>query len=118
MPVPFPFLGSNVAKSRIGSLCLFHCFAQQCQLQRSGVCQVAGWRGVNGLYALFFCDDDVVPVRIKVEWMSEKVMRMFEDSRSNPFQFKHITLCHNLDDLSKVPDPKVGKACSIFTTFE
>ena len=24
----------------------------------------------------------------QVEWMSEKIMRMFEDNRSNPFQFK------------------------------
>ena len=58
--------------------------------------------------------------------MSDKIMRMFEDQRSNPFQFKyvqihfnckwsllfvhvyrHITLCHSLSDLAKVPDPKV-----------
>ena len=39
--------------------------------------------------------------------MSEKIMRMFEDNRSNPFQFKHITLCHSLADLAKVPEPKV-----------
>ena len=39
--------------------------------------------------------------------MSEKLMRMFEDSRSNPFQFQHITLCHNLEELAKVPNPKV-----------
>lgn len=25
----------------------------------------------------------------KVEWMSDKIMRMFEDQRSNPFQFKY-----------------------------
>lgn len=24
----------------------------------------------------------------QVEWMSEKIMRMFEESRNNPFQFK------------------------------
>lgn len=42
----------------------------------------------------------------QVEWMSDKIMRMFEDQRSNPFQFKHITLCHSLSDLAKVPDPK------------
>ena len=34
-------------------------------------------------------------------------MRMFEDSRANPFQFQHITVCHNLEDLAKVPNPKV-----------
>lgn len=26
----------------------------------------------------------------QVEWMSEKIMRMFEDNRSNPFQFKLV----------------------------
>ena len=25
---------------------------------------------------------------LKVEWMSEKIMKMFEDNRTNPFQFK------------------------------
>jgi cleavage and polyadenylation specificity factor subunit 2 len=42
----------------------------------------------------------------QVEWMSEKLMRLFEDSRSNPFQFQHVTLCHNLEELAKVPNPK------------
>ena len=26
----------------------------------------------------------------QVEWMSEKIMRMFEDVRTNPFQFRYI----------------------------
>nr|XP_054758654.1 cleavage and polyadenylation specificity factor subunit 2-like [Lytechinus pictus] len=43
----------------------------------------------------------------QVEWMSDKVMRAFEDRRNNPFQFKHLKLCHNLKELAKVPDPKV-----------
>ncbi|KAL5463818.1 hypothetical protein EMCRGX_G032755 [Ephydatia muelleri] len=42
----------------------------------------------------------------QVEWMSEKIMRMFEDVRTNPFQFRHITLCHNFSDLARIPDPK------------
>ncbi|XP_064403755.1 cleavage and polyadenylation specificity factor subunit 2-like [Halichondria panicea] len=42
----------------------------------------------------------------QVEWMSDKIMRMFEDHRNNPFQFKHITICHNMADLMKVPEPK------------
>ena len=44
---------------------------------------------------------------LQVEWMSEKLMRMFEDSRTNPFQFQHITVCHNLEELAKVSNPKV-----------
>ena len=43
----------------------------------------------------------------QVEWMSDKIMRAFEDRRNNPFQFRHVQLCHNLADLAKVPDPKV-----------
>jgi cleavage and polyadenylation specificity factor subunit 2 len=43
----------------------------------------------------------------QVEWMSDKIMRAFEDRRNNPFQFRHVQLCHNLTDLAKVPDPKV-----------
>ncbi len=45
-----------------------------------------------------------------MEWMSEKVMRSFEDKRNNPFQFKHLKLCHSLKELAKVPAPKVGSS--------
>ncbi|TMS12734.1 Cleavage and polyadenylation specificity factor subunit 2 [Larimichthys crocea] len=43
----------------------------------------------------------------QVEWMSDKLMRCFEDKRNNPFQFRHLTLCHSLVDLARVPSPKV-----------
>ncbi|PVD25584.1 hypothetical protein C0Q70_13242 [Pomacea canaliculata] len=43
----------------------------------------------------------------QVEWMSDKIMRAFEDNRNNPFQFKHLKLCHNLAELARVPEPKV-----------
>ncbi|XP_055042237.1 cleavage and polyadenylation specificity factor subunit 2 [Misgurnus anguillicaudatus] len=43
----------------------------------------------------------------QVEWMSDKLMRCFEDKRNNPFQFRHLSLCHGLSDLSRVPSPKV-----------
>lgn len=43
----------------------------------------------------------------QVEWMSDKLMRCFEDKRNNPFQFRHLTLCHSLADLARVPSPKV-----------
>ncbi|XP_071832554.1 cleavage and polyadenylation specificity factor subunit 2-like isoform X1 [Apostichopus japonicus] len=42
----------------------------------------------------------------QVEWMSDKVMKAFEDKRNNPFHFKHLKLCHSLKELSKVPEPK------------
>ena len=43
----------------------------------------------------------------QIEWMSDKLMRSFEGARNNPFQFKHLQLCHSLAELSKVPSPKV-----------
>lgn len=43
----------------------------------------------------------------QVEWMSDKIMRAFEDHRSNPYHFKHMKLCHNLSELGKIPEPKV-----------
>jgi len=43
--------------------------------------------------------------------MSEKIMRAFEEQRTNPFQFKYVQLCHSLADLHSVPEPKV---CIVF----
>lgn len=43
----------------------------------------------------------------QIEWMSDKLMRSFEGARNNPFQFKHLNLCHSLQELNKVPSPKV-----------
>jgi len=45
--------------------------------------------------------------------MSDKIMRAFEENRNNPFHFKHVKLCHNLVELAKIPEPKVG---TYFTT--
>lgn len=48
----------------------------------------------------------------QIEWMSDKLMRSFEGARNNPFQFKHVQLCHSLHELAKVPNPKVVLASS------
>ncbi|XP_049826787.1 probable cleavage and polyadenylation specificity factor subunit 2 isoform X2 [Aethina tumida] len=48
----------------------------------------------------------------QIEWMSDKLMRNFEGARNNPFQFKHLQLCHSLHELSKVSSPKVVLASS------
>ncbi|XP_066244891.1 probable cleavage and polyadenylation specificity factor subunit 2 [Euwallacea similis] len=48
----------------------------------------------------------------QIEWMSDKLMRSFEGARNNPFQFKHLNLCHTLQELNKVPSPKVVLASS------
>jgi len=45
---------------------------------------------------------------LQVEWMSDKIMRAFEDHRTNPYHFKHLKLCHNLAELGKIPEPKVS----------
>merc|ERR1719239_1735765 len=43
----------------------------------------------------------------QIEWMSEKLMNMFREKRSNPFQFRHLKLCHSMAEVNKVPAPKV-----------
>nr|CAB3233517.1 cleavage and polyadenylation specificity factor subunit 2 [Phallusia mammillata] len=48
-----------------------------------------------------------------VEWMSDKIINSFTDQRNNPFQFKHLKLCHNLGDLAQVPQPKCVLASTI-----
>ncbi|CAF1601439.1 unnamed protein product, partial [Adineta ricciae] len=45
--------------------------------------------------------------RSQVEWMADKIVRQFEESRANPFQLRYVKLCHNLSDLEKVRAPKV-----------
>ncbi|VDK20575.1 unnamed protein product [Taenia asiatica] len=42
-----------------------------------------------------------------VEWMSERILRSFEDQRCNPFHLRHMQLCHTLDQLDCVSNPKV-----------
>ncbi|OTF77047.1 hypothetical protein BLA29_003105 [Euroglyphus maynei] len=39
--------------------------------------------------------------------MSDKLMRGFEGQRNNPFAFKHIQLCHNLNELARISEPYV-----------
>jgi len=43
----------------------------------------------------------------QIEWMSEKLMKMMGDKKSNPFQFRHLKLCHSMAEVNKVPAPKV-----------
>lgn len=49
----------------------------------------------------------------QIEWMSDKLMRSFEGARNNPFQFKHLQLCHSMAELNQVPSPKVSKKIKI-----
>ena len=45
--------------------------------------------------------------RSQVEWMSDKIVRQFEESRANPFHLRCVKLCHDLNELEKVRAPKV-----------
>lgn len=48
----------------------------------------------------------------QIEWMSDKLMKSFEGARNNPFQFRHLRLCHSMSELAKIPSPKVVLASS------
>lgn len=48
----------------------------------------------------------------QIEWMSDKLMKSFEGARNNPFQFKHLHMCHSMQELAKVSNPKVVLASS------
>ncbi|XP_065053263.1 cleavage and polyadenylation specificity factor subunit 2-like [Rhopilema esculentum] len=67
----------------------------------------------SGLFAYSLCLLNNVSYNVvefaksQVEWMSDRMMKTFEAGRNNPFQFKHITLCHSLADVNKVSSPKV-----------
>lgn len=63
----------------------------------------------------------------QLEWMSDTIMKGFETSRDNPFEFKHVNLCYNLDDLRNLTQPMVvlagpnslapGYALDLFTQW-
>lgn len=43
----------------------------------------------------------------QIEWMSEKLMKLMGEKKANPFQFRHLKLCHSMAEVNKVPAPKV-----------
>ncbi|CAH1731732.1 probable cleavage and polyadenylation specificity factor subunit 2 [Aphis gossypii] len=72
------------------------------------------WRNKEsglGVYSLVFLTNvsyNIVEfAKSQIEWISDKLMKSFEGARNNPFLFKHVKLCHNMDDLNKVSEPKV-----------
>ena len=54
--------------------------------------------------------------RSQVEWMSEKIVRQFEETRANPFHLRYVKLCHDLNDLEKVRAPKVRRRAFVDAT--
>ena len=54
---------------------------------------------------------------VQIEWMSEKLMKSFnEGSRVNPFQLKYVQICHSIQELNRIPDPKV-RPCGLRVSF-
>lgn len=53
----------------------------------------------------------------QIEWMSDKLMRSFEGARNNPFQFKHLQLCHSMVELNQVPSPKVRESKHLYNLY-
>ncbi|CAB0016650.1 unnamed protein product [Nesidiocoris tenuis] len=43
----------------------------------------------------------------QIEWMSDKLMKSFEAVRNNPFQFKHIRICHSVNEVLKLASAHV-----------
>lgn len=43
----------------------------------------------------------------QLEWMSDAVMRNFDEKRESPFQFRNLRLCHSIEELSRLPSPMV-----------
>lgn len=39
--------------------------------------------------------------------MSDRLLKNFEGARNNPFYFKYLRLCHNMNELNKISEPKV-----------
>ncbi|VDO12737.1 unnamed protein product [Rodentolepis nana] len=61
-----------------------------------------------GLAMLSFVGGNVLDTtRALIEWMSERILRSFEDQRNNPFQMRHLQVCQTLDQLDLVANPKV-----------
>ena len=54
-------------------------------------------------YSLALCNNVSYNVmefaKSQIEWMSEKLMRTFEGKRNNPFQFRHLKLCHSINEV-------------------
>lgn len=42
-----------------------------------------------------------------LEWMGQAMMRVFEEDRTNPFELGGFKLCHTLEELAALPEPKV-----------
>ncbi|VDN22545.1 unnamed protein product [Gongylonema pulchrum] len=67
----------------------------------------AGLMTYNLVMLSYVASSVVEFAKSQVEWMSDKVLKSFEVGRYNPFQFRHVQLCHTLTELIRVRSPKV-----------
>ena len=44
---------------------------------------------------------------VKSEWMGEKIRKAMETHLTNDFHFKHLQVCHNMEELARISGPKV-----------
>lgn len=42
-----------------------------------------------------------------LEWMGQAMMKGFETERRNPFELRHVRLCHSLAEVAALPEPRV-----------
>ncbi|GMR31083.1 hypothetical protein PMAYCL1PPCAC_01278 [Pristionchus mayeri] len=67
----------------------------------------AGLSGHNLVMLSHVASSVVRFAKSQIEWMSDKIMRSFEQGRFNPFQFDHVQLCHSHAEVSRIRSPKV-----------
>jgi len=51
--------------------------------------------------------------RSMIEWMSDSVGNKFDETRTNPFSLKHVTVCHSMKELDALPQPQILLASGV-----
>lgn len=53
------------------------------------------------------CYNVIEFAKSQIEWMSERLARGFESARANPFQLRHVQLCHSVEEVHAGAGPCV-----------
>ena len=83
------------------------CPAEECLVNVQKFSTEAGLMTYNLVMLSHVASSVVEFAKSQVEWMSEKILKTFEMGRYNPFQFRHVQLCHTHMDLMRIRSPKV-----------
>ncbi|PAV88691.1 hypothetical protein WR25_20133 isoform C [Diploscapter pachys] len=67
----------------------------------------AGLTRYNLVLLSYVASSVVEFAKSQVEWMSDKIMKAFQQSQVNPFNFRYMKLCHSQQELAKVRSPKI-----------